>query len=102
MGYKIPTIWGDGYTISLEPYPNKVFVHCEVTDTKPSVVKEMLRKWKAFKSAASLDLYALHCDAKNKPTHKHFLKMFGFKYMNTVTAKNGATVEVWLNKGTQE
>lgn len=99
MGYKIPTIAGKGYTFYLEPYPNKVFVHCDVVENTPSVIKEMLSKWKLFTEAITMDLYALHDDTKNTKAHKHFLKKFGFTYKETLPTTSGTSVELWFRKG---
>lgn len=103
MGYKIPIIKGVGFSFAIEPYPNQIFVHCEVTSLKPSVIKEMLQKWKGFRESTTIDFYALHNDEKNVETHKHFLKMFGFKYQQMIPAKEGKELfEIWMNKGTQK
>lgn len=102
MGYKIPFIQGNGYTFYIEPYPNQVFVHCDVVDNPTvSVVKEMLRKWKQFREVTCIDFSAIHDDRKNKPTHKKFLTLFGFKFLETRKDTSGETIELWFNcKGT--
>ena len=98
MGYKIPFIKIEGVTFSLEPYPEYVFVHCDVQDNPPlSMIKEMLRKWKQFREVTCVDFYALHSDSRNKATHKKFLTLFGFKPIETRKAINGETVEIWFN-----
>ncbi|MFI3217803.1 MAG: hypothetical protein QX189_01615 [Methylococcales bacterium] len=98
MSYKIPFIQIEGVVFSLEPYPDYVFVHCDVQDNPSlSTIKEMLRKWKQFRDVTCLDFYALHSDSNNKPTHKKFLTMFNFKFLETRKAKDGETVEIWFN-----
>jgi len=98
MGYKIPLIQGTGYTFYIEPYPTQVFVHCDVQDNPtPSIIKEMLYKWKQFRGITCTDFYAIHSDLKNKPTHKKFLTMFGFKFLELHKTSNGEPVEIWFN-----
>lgn len=100
MGSKVVVNSGPGFSFALETHLDKVFVHCDVTDNKPSVLKEMLRRWKGFRESIIVDLYALHNDAKNTSAHKHFLKMFNFEYKETLTnQKTGELVELWISKG---
>lgn len=100
MNSKFIVIAGSGFSFALEPYEKSIFVHCDVIENpKPSVIKEMFRRWKSFKEAITIDLYALHSDKKNVVTHKHFLKMFGFTYQQTFKGRDGDMVELWINKG---
>jgi len=98
MGYKIPLIQGDGYTFYIEPYSKQIFVHCDVQDNPTvGIIKEMLSKWKQFREVTCADFFAIHDDIKNKPTHKKFLTLFGFKFLESRKAINGETVEIWSN-----
>jgi len=98
MGFKVVVNSGPGFSFAIETYPSRVFVHCDVTDNKPSVLKEMFRRWKKIRESFIIDLYAIHNATENKPS-KHFLKMFGFEYLRTVKAKNGIDIiEIWINK----
>ncbi len=99
MGYKIPIMKNGGATFYLEPYATHLFVHCDVVDSpSKSLIKDMLSKWKKFREVTCMDLYALHT-YKNKSTHKHFLSLFGFKFLENRIAKNGDSVELWINRG---
>ncbi len=100
MGYKVPFIQGKEYTFYIEPYKQMSFVHCDVQDN-PSIsqVKEMLHKWKQFREVTCVDFYAIHDDTKNKTTHKKFLTLFGFSFLETRKAVGGETVELWGNTG---
>lgn len=98
MRYKYVVHNGDGFTFALEPYPDRWYVHCDVTDNKPSVLKNMLSRWKEFRKLINIDLYALHSDIENIPTHRKFLKMFGFKLLEE--AQDDSSYEVWINEGT--
>jgi len=98
MGYKIPMIKSDGATFYLEPYTTYVFVHCDVVDNpSKTLIKDMLSKWKKFREVTCVDLYALHTP-KNKNTHKHFLSLFGFKFLENRIAKDGNPVELWISR----
>lgn len=99
MGFKIPFIKDEGYTISLEPYPNAVFAHCAIhSKHKVGATKRAVSKWKEFRNITCNDFYALHNVKDNKPTKK-FLTVFGFVFSEERRGKDGNMYEIWINRG---
>jgi hypothetical protein len=100
MGIKIPVVIKNGFTFQLEFYKDKTFVHCDVFKTTKAILREMYKDWEYFRKVINIDLYALHSDSRNNKTHKHFLRLFGFSFLESgLSGVDESPYELWVNRG---
>ena len=81
---KVPVVIRKEYIIYLERVEDSVFIHCDVFKWNKTTKKNLHDSLDTIMKLQGREIFALHIIGDDK--HKKFLRMYGFKFLDTIRA----------------
>lgn len=81
---KVPVVIRNDYIIYLEQVEDSVFIHCDVFKWNKTTKKNLHDSLDTIVKLQGREIFALHKIGDTK--HKKFLRMYGFKFLDTIRA----------------
>jgi hypothetical protein len=81
---KVPVVIRNEYIIYLERVEDSVFIHCDVFKWNKTTKKNLHDSLDTIIKLQGREIFALHTIGDTK--HKKFLRMYGFKFLDTIRA----------------
>lgn len=88
---KVPVICRKDYLFRVEQHTYGAFAHCDVYNWSPTIAKELIQDWQAFRALHGGPIYVLHNHSTGILQRK-FLKMLGFEWLCPHEKQN----DIWI------
>lgn len=92
---KTPVIIKDDYTVYYELVEGGTFVHCDMHKWNKTVKENFLKDVETLKDLYNIPLFTVHT-IEQDDKHIKFLKMCGWKYLQTETDINGNPIDFYV------